>query len=409
MRLFVVFITCLVCATTATEECGSLEGPDELDLSRWTVRSSPDLESARQNKSFGRVRVTVSADDEVFSFPNAIVEGIPWNQPLKEDRYRLLREKARLRSGDVVVATYPKFGTTWTEQIVLLLQHGSRAAPRLRPSTQNAFSSRTQLGKVWLEPLLAGRVSRPPEHLEQYPSPRLVKSHAPFHMLAGVGPNVSIEALESVGVKVVYVARNLKDAAVSHFFQRAPSAGERRMPMDAWLAIYLDGAVANGLVFDHLATWRAVALKSTAVLFITYEELSRRPIETVGAIAAHLGLVKSRLELQAIVNASSFEAMRGTPKVASLRHHVSRSPLVARFGIPPGGRPGTEVSFASRFRTGKVGAWRGFFNRRLSDQFDAIYRERMPEAWRRAAITVGLDPNRLLPPPRFDFGCGVVM
>merc|ERR1740138_109237 len=43
------------------------------------------------------------------------------------DAVQHLRERFELQAHDVIIATYPKCGTTWLQQIVLLLLRGSTA------------------------------------------------------------------------------------------------------------------------------------------------------------------------------------------------------------------------------------------------------------------------------------------
>lgn len=406
----------LVSAAGMEQECEELGGSEELDLRRWRVRARPTIDEARDAKYFGSMLVSVSDGNETFEFKNAIVQGVPWNQPLVEESYTVLRETVRLRDGDVVVATYPKCGTTWMEQMVLLLLHGSQVANKLRPERQNTYSLKTKLGKLWLEPMLASRRPRPLTDFERVASPRLIKTHAPFEMLVGVGAVVSIEALEKSNAKIIYVSRNPKDAAVSHYYQRAPVGHTgRRMPMDAWLALYFSGVVANGLVFDHVASWRAASLKSpSSVLFVSYEELAYHPLQSLRKVASHLGLsdMKSDQELLAVLNASSFEAMRDKSKQG-----LTSSRRESRFSIPPGAPldgSAAGVMTSNRFREGKVGGWRRYFNRRLSSQFDTIYLDEAQRAWDNALAKFATtqEPHNKTHPPqrhRHDFGCAVRM
>tara|TARA_B110000090_G_C13040916_1_gene315635 strand:- start:35 stop:436 length:402 start_codon:yes stop_codon:yes gene_type:complete len=60
-----------------------------------------------------------------------------------------LEEHVRYRPSDIVIATFPKCGTTLTEQVVLLLLNGGDAAA-LDPLSKNSANLTGGLGKVSL-------------------------------------------------------------------------------------------------------------------------------------------------------------------------------------------------------------------------------------------------------------------
>ena len=202
-----------------------------------------------------------------------MVEGWPWPHRCDPAKYRRLHATVRFRDTDVAVASYPKTGTTWVEQIVLLLLHGADA--KLDPASRNTYNARRNpLGCVWLEPMVASarRARMSLNQFHDLPAPRVLKSHAPFDAFLGTrgsSDNASLANLRQTGLKVIYVARNPKDAAVSMYFQRAPLPGKRnnikrRMPMDAWCALYVKGYVSCGAFVDHVARWHAVSREAAS-------------------------------------------------------------------------------------------------------------------------------------------------
>jgi aryl sulfotransferase len=101
-------------------------------------------------------------------------------------------DEFRPRAGDVVVATYPKCGTTWTQRIVQLLIFQS-AEPR--PIMETA---------PWLDSTLFRSNAENLAILESQTHRRSIKSHLPMEALPILD-----------GVKYIHVARDGRDACIS--------------------------------------------------------------------------------------------------------------------------------------------------------------------------------------------------
>lgn len=112
----------------------------------------------------------------------------------------------RPRPDDIIIATYPKCGTTWTQRIVCMLIFG---CPKPRPIwALSPWPDMRWWGPV--EPILA--------KAEAQTHRRFFKSHLPYDALPVYE-----------GVKFIHVARDGRDAAISfhnHLLNMSPEARE---------------------------------------------------------------------------------------------------------------------------------------------------------------------------------------
>ena len=98
----------------------------------------------------------------------------------------------RPRAGDVIVATYPKCGTTWTQRIVGLLIHQS-------PAPRDIMGE-----SPWLDSALFGPAEAMLEGLEAQTHRRSIKTHLPLNSFPVYA-----------GTKVIHTVRDGRDACVS--------------------------------------------------------------------------------------------------------------------------------------------------------------------------------------------------
>ncbi|KAG8139702.1 hypothetical protein E2320_002461 [Naja naja] len=128
-----------------------------------------------------------------------MVHGIPMVYAFSFDWDRI--ENFQSRPDDIVIATYPKSGTTWLSEIVDMILNNGDADKCKRDAIFNKVPM--------LEFVVPGKMPAGTEQLTNMPSPRMVKTHLPVNLLP--------KSFWDKGCKMIYMARNAKDVAVSFY------------------------------------------------------------------------------------------------------------------------------------------------------------------------------------------------
>ncbi|KAM6980490.1 sulfotransferase family 5A, member 1 [Aplochiton taeniatus] len=244
---------------------------------------------------------------------------------------------------DTLIATYPKSGTTWMQEIVTLIKnHGNPHLSRTVPNWTRA---------PWLEQYYSAQV------LGAAQGARVLTTHLPYHLL---GP-----ALKGSKAKVIYVGRNPKDVAVSyyHFHKLA-----RFLPEPSSFQLFLDdflgGTVQYGSWFDHVKDWTNQASTMDNFFYITYEEMWLDLRSAVERISSFLHCSLEADEMNSCLEHCSFSSMK-------------ENTMVNYTLIPQDIMDHSKGAF---MRKGEIGDWQNTFTEEQSRVFDAVYKSRMKDS-----------------------------
>uniref|UniRef100_A0A8C5PHV2 Sulfotransferase n=1 Tax=Leptobrachium leishanense TaxID=445787 RepID=A0A8C5PHV2_9ANUR len=253
-------------------------------------------------------------------------------------------EQFQARPDDVYISTYPKAGTTWMSEIVdMIFCEGDQEKCR-----REAIYNRV--------PYLELRIPGSPSGVEQLqvaPSPRLVKTHLPIHLMP--------ESIWDKNCKVIYVARNAKDVAVSYFFfhnmvKALPDPG----PLDHFLNNYNKGNVSYGSWYDHVNGWWEKR-QEYRILYLFYEDLKENPKREILKVLHFLEKEMSDSLVDKIVQHTSFQEMKNNE-------------MVNYKTIPNEFLDQSETSF---MRKGIAGDWKNHFTVAQNEIFDEEYNRQM--------------------------------
>ena len=255
------------------------------------------------------------------NYQSIMYEGVVYPPFIKPEALAQLRKQHTLRSNDIVIAAYPKCGTTWMQQIVLTLLADGDGSKVRRPMDMSP----------WLEAWVSsqGLAAFEEWHPEKTgwnglenscdlnpswcPSRRVLKTHAPSQLAPWVG---GTEHNGMNGARIIVVTRNPKDVAVSHYYHTIdlPHIFQYNGSWDHFLTnLWIPGKVESGSFWEwHQSWWNIYQSASVNLLWVSYEDLLQKPKELFRKIAEFIQFKPTLKAMEGVLEASKFESMKQT-------------------------------------------------------------------------------------------------
>ncbi|XP_063363592.1 sulfotransferase 1A1-like [Cydia amplana] len=270
----------------------------------------------------------------------------------KDDAYKF--KTMPVRPDDIWVTTFPRSGTTWTQELVWLLKNDLDYDKASKSKLGERYIS-TGLGLMQNTDMRAILTALRPnviEALENAPSPRFIKNHFPLSLLP--------ENLVDIA-KVVYVARDPRDVAVSLYnFMKLMKNDVGNFKL--FWNLFIQDLCNYTPYFAHIK--EAWALRHHPhMLFIFYEELSKDLPSCIKRVATFLGEKVTDEQIVKLCEHLNIDNFRknGSVNWEWLTRRVCD--------------PGAE----SFIRKGKCGGWREHFDEEMTAQAQQWMRKNLSD------------------------------
>lgn len=212
-----------------------------------------------------------------------------------------------VRPSDVFISTYPKCGTTWTQQIVHQLRTGG-----------SMDFDEICVVVPWLES--AWDMNIDPDSDQEW-TPRAFKSHLDWERIPKGG-------------RYIHVVRDpLTTVASFHRFFEGYVMAPGAITLDDFVIEWLLDGTASGRLWDFIVSWWR-RIDDPSVLIMAYEDMVADLPWAVEKIARHLGLAQQdRIDAAIVRSSRDFMSSHAT----QFDDHAFRVAANHRIGIPPGG------------------------------------------------------------------------
>uniref|UniRef100_A0A8C4ZZ11 Sulfotransferase n=1 Tax=Gadus morhua TaxID=8049 RepID=A0A8C4ZZ11_GADMO len=265
----------------------------------------------------------------------------------------------KARPDDILVATYPKAGTTWASYILDLLYFSLRQPDRM---TSAPIYERVPFLEMQIPNFMTGTDFA--DNLDT--TPRLIKTHLPVQLVpksfweqkCRVPGHVNL--LYCRLLTVVYVARNAKDNAVSYFhFDRMNFAHPEPGDWNSYLQRFMDGKMVFGSWYDHVTGWWERKQSCPEIHYMFFEDMVEDTGREIEKLCSFLGLGSTAEEKQQIRDLVQFDTMKKDDMA-----NYSTVPVM-------------DFKVSPFMRKGKVGDWKNHFTTTQNEQFDEDYKKKM--------------------------------
>uniref|UniRef100_A0A8C9QQR8 Sulfotransferase n=1 Tax=Spermophilus dauricus TaxID=99837 RepID=A0A8C9QQR8_SPEDA len=245
---------------------------------------------------------------------------------------------------DLLISTYPKSGTTWVAEIMeMIYQDGNLEKCQRAPTYE----------RVPILELKWPGLSTGMDILKETPAPRLIRTHLQLALLP--------QSFLDQKVKVIYVARNAKDVAVSYYnFYKMAKGHPEPGTWDNFLEKFMDGQVSFGSWYQHVQKWGELD-GPINLLYLFYEDLKENRKREIRKILEFLGRSLSEEMVDHIVQHTSFKEMKKNPMA-----NYTTIPIEIM-----------DQNISPFMRKGIVGDWKSVFTVAQNEHFDAHYAKKM--------------------------------
>nr|XP_056713366.1 sulfotransferase 1 family member D1-like [Euleptes europaea] len=253
-------------------------------------------------------------------------------------------ETFQARTDDLLIATYPKSGTTWISEIVDMIYNDGDVERCQRDAIFNRVP--------FMELIIPG-MSNGVTQLAERPSPRLVKTHLPVQLLP--------KSFWENNCKMIYVARNPKDVAVSfYYFHQMAKMHPEPGTWHEFLEKFVAGEVVFGSWYDHVKGWWEKK-KSHPILYLFYEDMKENPRCELQKVTQFLEKEVTEEAQEKILHHTTFQEMQKNP--------TSNYKLLSTGEM--------DHSVSPFMRKGITGDWKNHFTVAQNERFDKDYTEKM--------------------------------
>lgn len=261
----------------------------------------------------------------------------------------------KVRPDDIWVITFPRSGTTWTQELIWLVENNlNYNAARERPLYERfpMLETTSQIPEIAYEFIKANfmnlgsfqgltEAARYPswKMIEEMPSPRFIKTHLPLSLL----PPTLLET-----AKVVYVARDPRDVVVSYYYLHKMVSKHlmRATFHDFWEAFRRDLLPWTPIVAHTNEAW--VHRYHPNMHFVFYEDMIKDLPKEIRRVCKFLQRCYTDDQVKALSEHLSFESLRKNKNVNNTT-----------------GEENNGVQFV---RKGEAGGWKSHFDEVMTSQ-----------------------------------------
>ncbi|XP_045176418.1 sulfotransferase 1A1-like isoform X2 [Mercenaria mercenaria] len=238
--------------------------------------------------------------------------------------------RLEIRDDDIYLATYPKCGTHWVWEILVMLKRG------------NAVYETKVKEAAFLD-------FRSPDQVKNIPSPRVLNCHYPCKLAP--------KGIFKKEIKIVHVMRNPKDAFVSFYHHHKHFNSGSFISFGDYLPQMIGeyGIYQFYPWFQYVKEWeRFTKAHPEQILNLFYEDLKEDPVREIKKINSFLGTDRSDDLILDIAKACDFHNLKKADAEVKVKESFMKDD----------GRP------SPMYRKGQVGDWKNHFTVAQNEKVD---------------------------------------